>query len=156
MPETKDVAGIPLPPPLVYLGLLLLGLAAGGWLDLPGFGIGPLHRYIGATLVVLGAAILVAAVSGFRRAGTNPEPWKPTTAIVATGLYRYTRNPMYLAMAMIHAGIALMCDSPAALLALPIALIVIQSQVIVREERYLEAKFGEGYRHYKARVRRWL
>lgn len=156
MAATKDEAGIRFPPPLVYLGFLLLGFATGERLGCPGFRIAPFHLYLGGVLLAVGLAIIVLAATGFRRVGTNPEPWKPTTAIVETGLYRQTRNPMYVAMAIGHAGIALMLDSVAALLGLPIALFFIQTQVIAREERYLEAKFGDDYRHYKARVRRWL
>jgi protein-S-isoprenylcysteine O-methyltransferase Ste14 len=92
----------------------------------------------------------------FRRLGTHVPPSQPTTLIATTGPYRWTRNPMYLGMALIYAGLAIGFDGPIALALLPLVLIAIQTQVIAREERYLEAKFGDDYRRYKAEVRRWL
>ncbi|MFP3374627.1 methyltransferase family protein, partial [Pseudomonas sp. SIMBA_068] len=78
----------------------------------------------------------------------------PTTLMATTGPYRWTRNPMYLGMALVYAGIAVGFDGAIALALLPLVLIVIQKQVIAREERYLESKFGDDYRRYKAEVRR--
>ena len=80
----------------------------------------------------------------------------PLNVIATTGPYRWTRNPMYLGMALIYAGLAIGVDGPIAFALLPLVLIAIQTQVIAREERYLEAKFGGDYRRYKAEVRRWL
>ena len=87
---------------------------------------------------------------------TSPLPIKPTTAIVATGPYRFTRNPMYVGLAALYLGITLWVDSLWPVLFLPAVLFMIQRFVIAREERYLEAKFGDQYRGYKARVRRWI
>src|SRR5688572_16371575 len=84
------------------------------------------------------------------------SPSQPTTVIATTGPYRWTRNPMYLGMALVYAGLAIGFDAPIAFALLPLVLIAIQTQVIGREERYLEAKFGDDYRRYKAEVRRWL
>ena len=88
--------------------------------------------------------------------GTNIEPWRASNLVVTEGLDRWTRNPMDLGMALLYAGLAIGLDSLAALILLPAALVVIQTKVIAREERYLEGKFGDSYRSYKARVRRWL
>jgi protein-S-isoprenylcysteine O-methyltransferase Ste14 len=110
----------------------------------------------GALLFVAGAALMLAAAGLFRRLGTNIPPSQPTTLIATTGPYRWTRNPMYLGMALVYAGLAIGFDAPIALALLPLVLITIQTQVIVREEGYLEAKFGDEYRRYKARVRRWF
>ena len=152
-----DSAQVRFPPPLVYLGFLLIGPLTERVLPLRTFG---LDRAVtlaaGALLFLAGAALVMAAVGLFKRAGTRPEPWTTSTSIVSDGVYRWTRNPMYLGMALIHAGLAFAMDSPVALLLLPAALLVIRTQVIAREERYLEAKFGEAYLAYKARVRRWI
>ncbi|HDS1779849.1 TPA: isoprenylcysteine carboxylmethyltransferase family protein [Pseudomonas putida] len=110
----------------------------------------------GALLFAAGAVMMLAAAGLFRRLGTNIPPSRPTTLIATTGPYRWTRNPMYLGMALVYAGIAVCFDGAIALALLPLVLIVIQRQVIAREERYLEAKFGDDYRRYKAKVRRWL
>jgi protein-S-isoprenylcysteine O-methyltransferase Ste14 len=88
--------------------------------------------------------------------GTNVQPSQPSTSLVSTGLYRISRNPMYLGMALLYAGLALLLESIVALILLPVVLVIIQTQVIVREERYLEARFGDDYVAYKGRVRRWL
>lgn len=153
----SDSAGVRFPPPFVYLGALLLGLAAERFVPLRWFGIDwRLLAATGALLFVAGAALMFAAAGLFRRLGTNAPPSRPTTLIVTTGPYRWTRNPMYLAMALIYASLAIGLDGSIALALLPLVLIAIQTRVIAREERYLEAKFGDEYRRYKTEVRRWF
>ncbi len=157
MAVEPDSAGVRFPPPFVYLGALLLGLAAERFVAPRSFGIDwRLLVATGALLFVAGAAMMLAAAGLFRRLGTNVPPSQPTTLIATTGPYRWTRNPMYLGMALVYAGLAIGLDGPIAFALLPLVLIAIQTQVIAREERYLEAKFGDDYRRYKAEVRRWL
>jgi protein-S-isoprenylcysteine O-methyltransferase Ste14 len=88
--------------------------------------------------------------------GRYPPAWSPPPCAAMNMVTAWTGNPMYLGMALIYAGLAIGADGPIAFALLPLVLIVIQTQVIAREERYLEAKFGEDYRRYKANVRRWL
>ena len=114
---------------------------------LPGFGL---------TLGVSGAALIAAALGRFGKAGTPAEPWKPTTALTTSGVYRLTRNPMYVGMAILLAGLAVGLGSWGALFALPLVCLIIDRFVIVREERYLEDLFGDSYATYRNRVRRWL
>lgn len=157
MKVAEDSAKVSFPPPLVFVGTLLLGLAAErltGPLTL-GLGWTP-AILLGGGLFAAGLALDLLAVGLFRRAETRPEPWQPSTRIVAGGIYGRTRNPMYLGMALIYAGLAILFDGPIALVLLPGVLAIIQTEVIAREERYLETKFGEEYRSYKSRVRRWL
>ena len=157
MAVEPDSAGVRFPPPFIYLGTLLLGLAADRFVALSYTGIHPwLQVATGALLFAAGAVMMLAAAGLFRRLGTNIPPSRPTTLIATPGPYRWTRNPMYLGMALVYAGIAVGFDGAIALALLPLVLIVIQRQVIAREERYLEAKFGDDYRRYKAEVRRWL
>ena len=101
-------------------------------------------------------ALLASFNSAFARKGTAVEPWKPTTAIVTTGPYRLTRNPAYVGMALVYAGVALMSDALWVLAPLPIVIAIVDRGVIAREERYLERKFGPEYVDYKTRVRRWV
>lgn len=156
MNADDDSAHITFPPPFVYLGILLIGLAADRVIGQP-LGLPPLTRGVLAiALIAPGAGLLLAASGLFKRAGTDVKPWKTATALVDSGVYRFTRNPMYLGMALLYAGLAFAFESVGAWLFLPVVIIVIQTQVIAREERYLEAKFGEAYRDYKLRVRRWL
>jgi protein-S-isoprenylcysteine O-methyltransferase Ste14 len=153
MKVERDSAGVKFPPPLVFLGALLIGLA----LDGPRLPFGHnLENMLGWLGIVAGMGIILTALGLFRRAGTNAEPWKTSTSIVTDGVYRWTRNPMYLGMALTYAGIALVCDSLAALILLVPVVFVIQRQVIEAEEAYMEARFGEPYRAYKASVRRWF
>ncbi|MCX4220263.1 isoprenylcysteine carboxylmethyltransferase family protein [Pseudomonas sp. MCal1] len=152
-----DSAGVRFPPPFIYQGALLLGLAAERFVALRFFGIDRWWLVVtGALLFAAGVATMLAAAGLFRRLGTHVPPSRPTTLIVTTGPYRWTRNPMYLGMALVYAGIAVGFEGTIALALLPLVLIVIQRHVIAREERYLEAKFGDEYRRYKAEVRRWL
>ena len=91
-----------------------------------------------------------------RSAGTPISPEEPVSNLVTGGPFRYTRNPGYLSMAMIYAGLACLANALWAILLLPATLLVIQRGVIEREERYLKRKFGEEYLRYKARVQRWI
>ncbi len=90
------------------------------------------------------------------RARTHFETWRPTTAIVDSGPFGFTRNPIYLSFALAYVGVTLVRNALAPLLLLPVALGVIRRGVIEREERYLQRKFGAVYSDYHARVRRWL
>jgi protein-S-isoprenylcysteine O-methyltransferase Ste14 len=152
--EVRDIAHVLAPPPLLYLGPLVVGLAVDRWWP---FGILPAPwRWIAGALCLGVSGLLVAAILAFRRARTRPEPWKPTTALVVDGPYRFTRNPMYLGFTLIYAGVALLANSGWPFGLLPGVLVVMQLFVIRREERYLERKFGDAYRAYCATVRRWL
>jgi protein-S-isoprenylcysteine O-methyltransferase Ste14 len=150
-----DTAGVAAPPPLVFVGGLIVGFALEALLpgvDLPAW----LEWGVGALLVAAGLGLLVWFNTLFSRRGTAVEPWKPTTAIVTTGPYRFTRNPAYVGMALTYAGIAVLSSALWVLVPLPFVLAVIDRGVIAREERYLERKFGEEYLAYKRTARRWI
>lgn len=151
-----DSAKVGFPPPLIYIGLLLLGLALERVMPIA-LNLPPMGRYLGGGLLILAGCGLAAAALGlFRQIGTKPEPWKTTSAIVRSGIYARTRNPMYLGMAMAYAGLGLAFSSLSVLLLLPVLIVLVQGQVIAREEAYLEAKFGDEYRQYRSDVRRWF
>ena len=153
--DPSDTAGVKVPPPFIYLG----GLAVGFGLDLllPDASRPGLVRWgLGGVVFVAGLSLAGAFNTAFARKGTAVEPWKPTTAIVTDGPFRLTRNPAYLGMALMYVGIALLGDAIWALLPLPFVLGVIDRQVIAREERYLQRKFGREYLDYKATTRRWI
>jgi protein-S-isoprenylcysteine O-methyltransferase Ste14 len=103
-----------------------------------------------------GMALAAWFARTMRAADTTIRIDKPVSSLVQEGPFRYTRNPGYVSLAMIYAGIAALRNALWAILFLPLVLIVIQRQVIEREERYLERTFGEEYLAYKARVRRWV
>ncbi len=156
-PAGIDHPGVLAPPPLIYGVPLLAGLIAhfsGAGLD---FGL-PLwlRLLLGFAALAAGIALIASALLRFRRAGTKPEPWKPSTALVVDGVYRLTRNPMYLGMALVYAGIALLFDCALTTALLLPAVLTIHFGVILREERYLSGKFGEAYRDFMGKSRRWL
>ena len=166
---SRDIPGVIAPPPLIYLGFLLLGwglaelgarpeaVEAGfSWLA-AGFGLEiPVRRGVALTLIVGGLVLDGWAAGLFRRRGTAVEPWKPSTVLIHEGPYRFSRNPIYLGFAITYAGLAIAMDSAlAAVLLLP-CLAMVDQFVIAREERYLTAKFGADYEAYRRRVRRWI
>jgi protein-S-isoprenylcysteine O-methyltransferase Ste14 len=106
------------------------------------------------TLSILGLGFW--SVLFFRRSGQNENPWKPTPAIVERGPYRITRNPMYLQMVLVCVGFALMLMNVWILLLTPLGAWILQRFAIEPEEAYLERKFGDDYRSYRQRVRRWI
>jgi protein-S-isoprenylcysteine O-methyltransferase Ste14 len=155
MEVTKDTPGVIAPPPLIYLG----GLAAGLVLDwlLPSASLpNTLSLLLGIALLIAGLTLMSSFIGAFRRAGTSVPTRRPTTAIVTTGPYRFSRNPGYFGMALVFSGIAVLAEALWAFAALAGVLLLIRFGVIAREERYLERKFGDEYTRYKSRVRRWI
>ena len=153
--DERDNAGVVAPPPLIYLGPLVLGLLLNRKFPVP-FLPRKMARTLGWTLLGGGVLLLGWFEWAIRHAGTPANPYKPVSHVVTEGPFRYTRNPGYLSMAMIYTGVAGLANALWAILLLPVALSVIRRGVIEREERYLEGKFGEEYLRYKARVRRWI
>ncbi|MGH7823457.1 MAG: methyltransferase family protein [Candidatus Binatia bacterium] len=112
--------------------------------------------WLGIAFLVCGGAVALWGQRTMRRAGTNVNPSLPATALVTTGPFRYSRNPLYVALTLLYVGLALAVNTLWALLVLAPLLVTMRRGVIAREERYLEAKFGEAYRRYRSDVRRWL
>ena len=155
----RDIAGVVAPPPLIFLGFLVLGFVLGHvWpLAIVDGSMPPALRIaLGAAVAVLSLAMGMIGFRQLRRAGTNVRPDRPTTALVRDGIYRYSRNPLYTGMALLYAGIAFAADSLWALALLVPVLLIVRYGVIAREEAYLERKFGDDYRNFAASVRRWL
>jgi protein-S-isoprenylcysteine O-methyltransferase Ste14 len=151
-------AGVIARPPLLFLAALLLGFVLDRLLPLPFplTGSDPVHWIIGGLVTLIGLALAAAGIRNFSRAGTPVRSIKPTRALVTTGVHGWTRNPIYLGMFLVYGGIGIAAPSPWTLiLALPLA-ITIRYGVVAREEAYLERRFGDAYRDYKALVRRWL
>lgn len=159
MPQVTDTSNVVIRPPLLFLIALATGLLADRWilpLDLV-FGLRWWTRqWIGGAMIVLGMVAVVDCVRRFRRAGTQVDPLRPTSAIVDSGLYRYSRNPIYLGLSTIHLGVAVADNNAWLPILLVPVLLVLRYGVIAREEAYLERRFGPQYATYKARVRRWL
>lgn len=153
--SAKDTPGVLAPPPLIFATALVLG-----WLlDLMvPLAILPaaLAGWAGGVLVVAALVIAAAAIREMRRARTAVDPYTPSTALVRTGPFTRSRNPIYVALILLSLGLALLANVLwCALLLLP-AVIVLRRFVIAREEAYLEARFGDDYRSYRAATPRWL
>jgi protein-S-isoprenylcysteine O-methyltransferase Ste14 len=155
MADEQDNPGIRVPPPPVYLLALLLGLLLDRKAHVPFLPRG-VARVLGWPLVGGGMALAAWFVRTMRGVDTTIRIDKPVSSLVQNGPFRYSRNPGYVALAMIYTGIAVLRNALWAILLLPLVLYVIQREVIEREERYLERTFSEEYLAYKARVRRWV
>ncbi len=153
--DGQDNPRIRVPPPPVYLLALLLGLVLDRRAHVPFLPRGVV-RVLGWPLVGGGMALAAWFVRTMRGVDTTIRIDKPVSSLVQNGPFRHSRNPGYVALAMIYAGIAVLRNVLWAILLLPLVLYVIQREVIEREERYLERTFGEEYLAYKARVRRWM
>ena len=110
---------------------------------------------VGWPVVVAGVLLLAWSVRTMFRVGVDPDPNEPTTAIVATGPYALSRNPICVSFNVVYVGIAFMMNAAWLIAVLPVGLALLYYGVIARDERYLERVFGDEYRRYKARVRRW-
>ena len=142
-------------PPLVYLVSLVRGALVNLAAPLP-FVPRTLAMPLGGSLVVVAIALFSFSVAKFRATGTPVPARKPTTAIVRTGPYRFSRNPIYLGFSVFQVGIAIWVNSLWLLATLAAALLLMHYVVIPTEEQYLERRFGAEYLDYKASVRRWL
>jgi protein-S-isoprenylcysteine O-methyltransferase Ste14 len=109
----------------------------------------------GYVLLAIALALIAWTAILMSKAGTTPNPTRPTTALVIRGPFHFTRNPMYLALELIVLGVGLAANAPWVIIMAVPAAFVTRRLVIDKEERYLEGKFGAEYRDYKARVRRW-
>jgi len=155
MADDQNNPGIRVPPPLIYLLALLLGVLLDRRAHLPFLPLS-VARGLGWPLIGGGAVLNMWFLRTIRDAEVPLRTDKPVPRLTTEGPFGYSRNPSYLALAMLYAGIAVLRNSLLAILLLPVVLIVIQREVIRREERYLERTFGEEYLAYKRRVRRWV
>ena len=149
-----DTALVLAPPPLIFLAAVGGGWGAQHWLPFPSL---PAVLGVAGQLVIgIGFVLVLSALLTFRRGGTAPSPYRPTTALVASGPFRFSRNPIYVGFALVQLGIGLCLSNTWMVILLAPALLLIRYGVINREERYLTMKFGDEYRRYCAEVRRWV
>jgi len=155
MTDERDNPGISVPPPLIYVVPLVLGLMLDGRRHLPFLPRG-VARGLGFSLLSVGAVLNAWFLLTIRKTDVPIRTDRPVPRLSTEGPFRYSRNPSYLALAIIYSGIASVRNSLWAMLLLAPTVWVMQREVIGREERYLERAFGEEYLSYKARVRRWV
>jgi protein-S-isoprenylcysteine O-methyltransferase Ste14 len=149
--DSPDV--VALPPLILLIACVLVGALE--WLAPLRVGLGA-ARWAGAALLLGALGVIVWSSREFVRAGTNADPRKPTHAVVASGPFAYTRNPIYVAYAAILLGVCVLLDSAWAVAVFAAWFAVMRAGVVAREERYMARKFGEAYLAYRARVRRWV
>jgi protein-S-isoprenylcysteine O-methyltransferase Ste14 len=150
-----DTLGPVLHPLILPVGVLVVGLLLQRLVPFASMPRG-LTLPLGALFAILGAGLMRSAAGLFHRAGTTPNPTKPTTALVTDGIYRHTRNPMYVGVSSLYLGLALLLNSAWAVLLVVVVVGLLDVAVVRREERFLAARFGDAYRDYRGRVRRWL
>jgi len=156
--RTRDTAGVIAPPPLLALAAVVLGLLL-DWLA-PAYLLTVMLSFgtriiLGVELMVAGLALIVIARRTFLAAGTNVEPWKPSMTIVTTGIFGWLRNPMYVGGTAALLGLAILLASDWMVVMTVVTALILHFGVVKREERYLEAKFGDVYRRYRETVPRY-
>jgi protein-S-isoprenylcysteine O-methyltransferase Ste14 len=150
-------ANVRFPPPLVFLGLIVLGVALQRlvWpLTVP-FALWP-RVIAGAAVAVGGLRLAVVARVLFTRTGQDPAPWRPSPELLVQGIYRYTRNPMYIGLTLFQLGLGIALGNGWIAALSPVGLALVHFIAVLPEEAYLTEKFGESYRDYKRAVRRYL
>jgi protein-S-isoprenylcysteine O-methyltransferase Ste14 len=144
-----------IPPPLYFLAGLIIMILLNSfapiarWLYYP-------WRCIGIIFIVAGVFLSVGSAILFRRLGTNPIPGTRATLIVTKGAFRYTRNPMYLGLTITLIGTSILLGTISPLLVIPIFFIILHTQFVLREEKWMEEWLGQPYLDYKSKTPRWL
>ncbi len=154
--SSTDHAEVVIRPPVLWVLLVAAGIGLDFLVPLPFMPAGFPMVWVGIGVWLAGFALAAFAIRQFRHAGTEVQTHTPTAAIVDTGVFAFSRNPIYLGAHIGIAGVAIALDSLWILSTLVPFYLVIRYGVVAREEAYLERKFGDAYLTYKARVRRWF
>jgi protein-S-isoprenylcysteine O-methyltransferase Ste14 len=156
LPQAADHSGVPVHPPLFFLSALLLGAVIDDRAyRFVIFG-DDRWRWLGIAVVLIGIALVATGRATMVKHGTNVNPTQPTTTVVETGPFRFTRNPLYVGLTVMYLGFSFLLNTWWSLLLLVPVWIVMHLFVVRREEAYLERKFGDAYLNYRRRVRRYL
>ncbi|MDF1754245.1 MAG: isoprenylcysteine carboxylmethyltransferase family protein [Verrucomicrobiales bacterium] len=148
--------GVQFPPPLIAFLVFGVSYAIGHYFPQSSTGGIIAFTYLGYMLMALSLYIAVDGTVRLNRAKTNVKPNQPTTSIVETGVYRFTRNPLYLSLGILQLGLGLVLDRLTIVIGSIVFFIVVRQVAVLKEEAYLEKKFGESYLAYRERVRRWI
>jgi protein-S-isoprenylcysteine O-methyltransferase Ste14 len=149
-------AKVRFPPPLIFLALVGAAVAVQRSIWPMAIRLGFWSRLVGGVAALAGLAMVIAARLWFRRTGQNPVPWTPSPELLVRGVYRYTRNPMYVGVTLFQFGLGAAIDNLWISALAPIGLAIVHFIAVRPEEAYLTEKFGESYLRYKAAVRRYL
>jgi protein-S-isoprenylcysteine O-methyltransferase Ste14 len=154
-PSKADHPGVIALPPLLFLSFLVGGVVLNLLRPLP-VASSPAPRIVGILIFLIGLSLGIWGRKMMTRAGTNVNPREPTTALVVTGPFRYSRNPLYVALFVMYIGLALALNTLWPVVLLAVLFPLMHWGVVLREERYLNQKFGEVYSRYCAVTRRWI
>jgi len=144
-----------IPPPVCFLVAVIVMIVLhyfapiSRWLNYP-------WRYVGIVIIALGFSLSLGSGIFFRKLGTNPRPGSKANLLVTKGPFRYTRNPMYLGLITMLIGISILLGTFSSLIPIPILFIILHTQFVLREEKWMEEWFGESYVEYKSKTPRWL
>jgi len=155
--KTKDNAGVHVPPPFIYAVVFGLAMIAKSQfpIDIQLLSSHQIH-ILDWVLIIFAFGILIPGLWRFWRSKNTLITFRPAKSLQTTGIYAYTRNPMYLALLVLYVGLACLSENCWALIFLPVLFVIIQNYIIYPEERYLERAFGEEFKIYKSKVRRWI
>ena len=154
----QDRATVRIAPPLYFAVGIVAGVVFDRWgVPAPSLISNLLLQIaLGVVVAAIGVACAALAIAHFKRTGQDPAPWTSTPALIHVGIYRHTRNPMYIGLTLLHLGIGIGLDNLWIVLLAAPAAICVHYFAVLREEAYLELKFGAAYLSYKSSVRRWL
>lgn len=155
MSEDKKGPSVKIPPPLIYVALMVLGYFVNTLIPISYSFLATL-KYFGIAVAFWGIIIPIYVSHLFKKAETAIEPWKPTTNIITDGIFGISRNPIYLGFNFVPIGLGIFFNNVWILWSFIPSAIILQLLVIKKEETYLEEKFGDEYRAYKNKVRRWI
>lgn len=154
MTEHKDHANVKIHPPVLTFIFIVLAYLINGFIPLQFYA--PWLKYFGIALAAIGFLLPFIAIREFIKAKTTVDPHGSVTSIISSGIYRITRNPIYVGFVLMLIGFLLYSNTLWGLILSPVLILCFNKLVIEHEEAYLEKKFGETYTNYKSRVRRWL
>lgn len=155
MSTAADHPRIVLNPFVIYIGMGLIAWLLQRLIPLPFLAETP-ARLLGLSLLLTNIAIGLPAARAMLSARTSLNPARPTTSLVESASFSFTRNPLYLGLTILYTGLVTIFRLPWGWLLLPLVILLVTQWVIIPEEKYLEEKFGRQYLDYKQRVRRWL
>ena len=153
--EEADSPGVIALPPVIFVAAMVVGFAV-EWLSPSTFLASGSRKVAGIVLLAAGVVMIGLGILQHRRSSNDPDPRNPDVTVMTSGIYRRTRNPIYIGYFMILAGIGVWANSLWVLSTVIPAYFVVRWGVVAREEAYLEAKFGQTYTDYKNSVRRWF
>jgi protein-S-isoprenylcysteine O-methyltransferase Ste14 len=156
MDAPKQTVGLPVPPPVLLLAALVVGLLLDWMVPLPGLsGVPWKARWVVGGVILVMSLIGFGGLIRFRQSGASPSPAQPVAALVTDGVFAYVRNPMYLGFGLTLLGLGVLRGGTWLVLASAALMVAIHFAVVAREERYLTDRFGQAYLDYMSRVRRY-